>query len=140
VRAITRCSPGTKVLVLSASNDRTTVLEMLEAGVVGYLVKGASIASIVDSIERAAAGQGTLSGEVAADVIAELAGGLQERKRASEQHQRRTARIRRAIDEDDALEIVYQPIFGLADQSAIGVEALARFRGPSRRGPERWFA
>ena len=39
-RGIKRCSPGTRVLVLSARGDRETVLEMLEAGADGYLVKG----------------------------------------------------------------------------------------------------
>ena len=43
VRAIHRVSSSTRVLVLSASDDRATVLEMLEAGAVGYLVNGASV-------------------------------------------------------------------------------------------------
>ena len=55
-RGIRRISPETRVLALSAYDDRATVLEMLEAGVVGYLVKGSSIDSIMDSIEQAADG------------------------------------------------------------------------------------
>src|SRR4051794_30415053 len=49
VRGIKRRSPRTRMLAFSAAGDRETVLEMLEAGVVGYLVKGSSIESIVDS-------------------------------------------------------------------------------------------
>ena len=60
-RGIKRCSPKTRVLALSAQDDRETVMEMLEAGADGYLVKGSSIETIVTSIERAARGQGSLS-------------------------------------------------------------------------------
>ncbi len=37
-RAIRERSPGTRVLALSAYDDQATVLEMLGAGAVGYLV------------------------------------------------------------------------------------------------------
>jgi EAL domain-containing protein (putative c-di-GMP-specific phosphodiesterase class I)/AmiR/NasT family two-component response regulator len=140
VRAIARCSPRTKVLVLSASGDRATVLRLLEAGAVGYLVKGASISSIIESIKGAAAGQGSLSGEVAGDVIAELAGQLTTRRRAAERLSRQQARIRRAIEDESVLTMVFQPICNLSDRRPVGFEALARFRGPPKRGPEQWFA
>ena len=39
-REIIRVSPATRVIALSAFEDRPTVLEMLRAGAVGYLVKG----------------------------------------------------------------------------------------------------
>ena len=44
--------PTTRVLALSAEDDRETVLEMLEAGADGYLVRGSSIDTIVD-VDRA---------------------------------------------------------------------------------------
>ena len=72
VRGIKRKSPGTRMLAFSAADDRATVLEMLEAGVVGYLVKGSSIESIIESVEQAARGQSSLSVEVTGDVIEEL--------------------------------------------------------------------
>ena len=53
-RGIKRCSPRTRVLALSAQDDRETVLEMLEAGADGYLVKGSPVETILTSIERAA--------------------------------------------------------------------------------------
>ena len=56
VRGIKRCSPTTRVLALSASRDRATVLEMLGAGADGYLVKGDSVDAIVAAIERAPPG------------------------------------------------------------------------------------
>jgi EAL domain-containing protein (putative c-di-GMP-specific phosphodiesterase class I)/DNA-binding NarL/FixJ family response regulator len=137
-RGIKRCSPKTRVLALSAEDDRATVLEMLEAGADGFLVKGSSIDTIVTSIERAARGQGSLSVEVTGGVIEELAGLLHARRRGEERSQRREDRIRRALD-DDVLHTVFQPICTLAG-STIGAEALTRFRGPPSRGPLRWFA
>jgi EAL domain-containing protein (putative c-di-GMP-specific phosphodiesterase class I)/DNA-binding NarL/FixJ family response regulator len=137
-RGIKRCSPNTRVLALSALDDRETVMEMLEAGADGYLVKGSSIDTILTSIERAARGQGSLSVEVTGSVIEELAGLLHARRRNEERSQRREERIRRALDED-LLHTVYQPICTLAG-STVGAEALARFRGPPSRGPVRWFA
>jgi DNA-binding NarL/FixJ family response regulator len=44
---IKRRFPGSKTIVLSADHDRSTVLEMLQAGAVGYLVKGGSIDEIM---------------------------------------------------------------------------------------------
>lgn len=137
-RGIKRCSPTTRVLALSALDDRETVMEMLEAGADGYLVKGSSIDTILASIERAARGQGSLSVEVTGSVIEELAGLLHARRRNEERSQRREERIRRALG-GDVLHTVYQPICTLAG-STVGAEALARFRGPPSRGPVRWFA
>ena len=137
-RGIKRCSPKTRVLALSPGNDRETVLQMLEAGADGYLVKGSSAETILTSIERAAKGQGSLSVEVTGGVIEELAGLLHARRRSEERSRRREERVRHALD-DDIVHAVYQPICTLAG-STVGAEALARFRGPPARGPVRWFA
>jgi signal transduction histidine kinase len=72
-REIRRESPQTHVVALSAYEDRRTVLEMLRAGVVGYIVKGTSSEEILYTIRRSMRGQGSLSVEVTADVIHELA-------------------------------------------------------------------
>ncbi len=72
-REIRKESPGTHVVALSAYEDRRTVLEMLRAGVVGYVVKGTSAEEILYTIRRSMRGQGSLSVEVTADVIHELA-------------------------------------------------------------------
>ena len=72
-REIRRGSPHTQVVALSAYEDRRTVLEMLRAGVVGYVVKGTSADEILYTIRRSMRGQGSLSVEVTADVIHELA-------------------------------------------------------------------
>ncbi len=72
-REIRKGSPQTRVVALSAYEDRRTVLEMLRAGVVGYVVKGSSSDEILYAIRRSMRGQGSLSVEVTADVIRELA-------------------------------------------------------------------
>jgi len=138
-RGILRRSPETKVLALSAHDDRATVLEMLEAGVVGYLVKGSSVETIVESVLNAAAGQGSLSVEVTGDVIEELVGQLSVRRRSADRHRLRESRIRRALEQEDVLSMVFQPICTLAGRT-VGAEALARFKGPPDRPTERWFA
>jgi EAL domain-containing protein (putative c-di-GMP-specific phosphodiesterase class I)/DNA-binding NarL/FixJ family response regulator len=138
-RGIRRRSPETRVLALSAYDDRATVLEMLEAGVVGYLVKGSSIDSIMDAIAQAADGQGSLSVEVTGEVIDELVGQLQVRRRATERKRGSEMRIRSALEQEGALSMVFQPICTLGGGDPVGVEALARFRGPPVRRPERWF-
>src|SRR5438874_3900283 len=140
VGGIKRRSPATRMLAFSAADDRATVLEMLEAGVVGYLVKGSSIESIVDSIEQAAGGQGSLSVEITGDVIEELVGQLSVRRRAEDRRKARESRVRRAIENADALRMVFQPIYDLGTRAPVGVEALARFHLSPERGPERWFA
>jgi signal transduction histidine kinase len=72
-REIRRESPQTHVVALSAYEDRRTVLEMLRAGVVGYIVKGTAAEEILYTIRRSMRGQGSLSVEITADVIHELA-------------------------------------------------------------------
>jgi EAL domain-containing protein (putative c-di-GMP-specific phosphodiesterase class I) len=48
------------------------------------------------------------------------------------------ARVRSVIDED-AFQIAYQPIVGIAEDRVVGVEALARFDTDPRRSPDVWF-
>jgi EAL domain-containing protein (putative c-di-GMP-specific phosphodiesterase class I)/CheY-like chemotaxis protein len=139
-RGIAKCSPETKMVALSVVADRDAVLEMLEAGVVGYLVKNSSIDGLVESIKQAARGNGSLSSEVTGNVIEELVEHLSLGRRRDERLQRRRARIEKVIRDPAALDFVFQPICRLDDGSLMGAEALARFRVPPRRAPDRWFA
>lgn len=56
-REILRNAPDTRILAFSAYDDSGTVAEMTRAGVVEYLLKGASIAEIVAAVRRAGAHQ-----------------------------------------------------------------------------------
>jgi signal transduction histidine kinase len=71
-REIRAACPDTRVVALSAYEDRATVLEMLRAGASGYLVKGTPAVEVVEAIRRSTRGQASLSAEVTADVIHEL--------------------------------------------------------------------
>lgn len=71
-REIRTHSPQTHVVALSAYEDRRTVLEMLRAGALGYVVKGTPADEILRTIRRSLRGQGSLSVDVTADVIHEL--------------------------------------------------------------------
>ena len=86
-REILSMSPGTRVVALSAYEDRRTVLEMLRAGVVGYLVKGTPAGEIIRTIRRSVRGEGSLSVEITADVIRELAELLERSELLTEQLQ-----------------------------------------------------
>lgn len=134
-RDIRTSSPQTRVLALSAYNDRISVLDMLRAGAVGYLVKGSSPRQIVDAIRATALGQGALSGEVTADVIHELAGQL---RLEEEQTRRRGEQVRsiRRILGGRGLTMLFQPVADLRIGAVVGLEALARFDSPAWRAPE----
>ena len=55
-RGIRRRSPNSQVIALSGQRDRRTVLQMLEAGAVGYLLKGGPAGEVTDAIKRARSG------------------------------------------------------------------------------------
>jgi EAL domain-containing protein (putative c-di-GMP-specific phosphodiesterase class I)/ActR/RegA family two-component response regulator len=138
-REIQRESPGTRVIALSAFEDRPTVLEMLKAGAVGYLVKGTAAELIVDSISRVAEGGTSLSAEVVGGIVHELSSQL---RRAEIEQQERAARageIQRFLT-GDGLTMAFQPIFDLRSRAVAGMEALARFRSLPLRPPDEWFA
>lgn len=56
-RGILTSCPHTQVLALSASGGRDTVLEMLQAGAAGYLVKGILPSEVIAGIRRVALGE-----------------------------------------------------------------------------------
>ena len=137
-REIRSTSPETRVIALSAYDDRGTVFEMLRAGASGYLVKGVPAGEILETIRRAMRGQGALSAQVTADVIDELAGQLERQEQAMQGHRERVERIRRALV-PGVMTIVFQPIFELSTLAVVGAEALSRFSIDPRRSPDLWF-
>ncbi len=138
-RGITRVSPGTRVIALSAYEDRTNVLEMLRAGAVGYLVKGTAADELVQGIEKVAQGGTSLSADVMSGVVAELATQL----RRDEIERDSDLAIRQDIERfvsGHGVWMVYHPIMDLETREEIGVEALARFGSIPVKPPDRWFA
>jgi DNA-binding NarL/FixJ family response regulator len=64
-------SPSTRVLVLSASDEREDVLEAVKAGATGYLVKSASKAELAEAVRATAAGRAVFTPSLAGLVLGE---------------------------------------------------------------------
>lgn len=139
-RELRTAAPATRVVALSSHDDREAIIEMFRAGAVSYLVKGeATNVEIARTLTDVAAGQFTLPATVGRQVLDELST-LLEHAHRQEGHRRSVeARVRRVLASGD-VEMVYQPIFGLAEGTVAGVEALARFHHQPAQGPDRWFA
>ncbi len=138
-REIARCSPRTRVIALSAFEDRPTVLEMLRAGAVGYLVKGTAGEEIVGSIQKVMAGGASLSTEVIAGIVHELTKQLRREETEREHLDARRDTIERFVA-GEGVSMAFQPIVDLATNVTVGLEALARFATPPPRPPDQWFA
>jgi EAL domain-containing protein (putative c-di-GMP-specific phosphodiesterase class I)/CheY-like chemotaxis protein len=130
--------PRARVLALSAHDDSSTVMGMLQAGAIGFLVKGSPAEDIVDAIRRAARGESSLSSGVTGEVIRELVGQRELREHASRMHRRRAGLVRGFIEGGD-VSMVFQPVVDLRSLAMVGVEALARFGGNPPRPPNLWF-
>jgi len=138
-REIARTSPHTRVIALSAFENRTTVMEMLRAGAVGYLVKGAAGEDIVGSIHRVATGRASISADVVDGLVHELSSQLRREEIELQHSQARAAEIHRFAT-GEGLAIHVQPIMDLRTRQPVGYEALARFRSLPPRPPDAWFA
>jgi len=138
-REIQRLSPSTRVIALSAFEDRPTVLEMLRAGAVGYLVKGTATEDILGSIRRVAEGGTSLSDEVVSGIVHELSSQLRREEIEREEVEARREEIHRFL-KGEGVSMAFQPIVDLDNHDVAGVEALARFRSFPLRSPHEWFA
>ncbi|TWP38997.1 response regulator [Leekyejoonella antrihumi] len=69
--AVLAASPGSNVLVLSASSERDDVLEAVKAGACGYLVKSASAAELIQAVSATAQGQTVFTPGLAGLVLGE---------------------------------------------------------------------
>jgi EAL domain-containing protein (putative c-di-GMP-specific phosphodiesterase class I)/ActR/RegA family two-component response regulator len=141
-REILRRSPASKVIALSAHEEIDSVLEMLRAGALGYVVKGDSTDAIVKAIHRSLDHQGTFSSQVTGDMAHALAEQLHlVSQGAKQRRQELEDRIASVLDGDgDELLMAYQPIFDLQGGGVVGLEALARFRSPPDRSTDAWLA
>lgn len=78
--------PDVRVVMLTAFSDAERVFAALKAGAVGYLLKNVSPDEIRATVERAAAGEPMLSGEIAGRVLREF-----ERERQEDRYRDRLA-------------------------------------------------
>jgi DNA-binding NarL/FixJ family response regulator len=70
-RIAARC-PGTRVVMLTVSPDEADVVESVQAGACGYLLKDAGIEEIAAGIRAAAEGESLLSPRVTAELLARV--------------------------------------------------------------------
>jgi EAL domain-containing protein (putative c-di-GMP-specific phosphodiesterase class I)/AmiR/NasT family two-component response regulator len=138
-REILGAAPHTRIVALSAHEDRSSVLEMLRAGVVGYVVKGAAAEEILETVRRSVLGQASLSAHVTGYVVQELAGQFERQERESSLRRPEANRVQAVLEEPSRLRVVYQPIVDLRVGRLTGVEALARFDDEPERPPDVWF-
>jgi DNA-binding NarL/FixJ family response regulator len=80
--------PEVRVIMLTAFSDSERVFSALKAGAVGSLLKNVSPDEILATVERAAAGEPMLSGEIAGRVLREF-----EREREEEHYREQLAAL-----------------------------------------------
>lgn len=135
VHELSVTSPGTRVVALSGYADRKHVLQMLDAGAVGYLVKSPQL-DLMGALRSVSQGQSVLSSEVTGHLLEERAGLARSR---GEPRLLDPEEIRSTIDAR-SFAVAFQPIFSLAGGVAVGVEALCRLSPGRGLSPDMWFA
>jgi DNA-binding NarL/FixJ family response regulator len=73
-RQIRQLSPATAVLILTAYSDIRYIVELLEAGACGYLLKDAPGKEVVKAIRAVRSGESVLDPEVTRKLVERLAG------------------------------------------------------------------
>ena len=68
-REITAASPSARVVVLTSFSDRERILEALDAGAVGYLLKDGEPDEVVRGVRAAARGESPLAPKAAHEVL-----------------------------------------------------------------------
>jgi DNA-binding NarL/FixJ family response regulator len=66
--------PGTQVVVLTSFSDPERILDALDAGAIGYLLKGADPDELLRGVRAAASGESPLAPKAASAVLAARAG------------------------------------------------------------------
>jgi DNA-binding NarL/FixJ family response regulator len=63
-KRIATVAPATNIVILTASDAQKDVVDSIRAGAIGYVLKGAETAEIVDGVRRVAAGEPVLSSNI----------------------------------------------------------------------------
>jgi EAL domain-containing protein (putative c-di-GMP-specific phosphodiesterase class I)/DNA-binding NarL/FixJ family response regulator len=137
-REIVRRSPPTRVVALSAFEDRESVLTMIRAGARSYVGKDASNDQILAAIHDTLGGDSALTPGAMTEVFQAFAESVNDGRPDPDERLRRD-RIRRIVRRR-AVDFVFQPVVQLETLRTAGVEAFARFRTHPKRPPDRWFA
>jgi EAL domain-containing protein (putative c-di-GMP-specific phosphodiesterase class I)/ActR/RegA family two-component response regulator len=132
VRELSVLCPATRLLALSGFADRKYVIQMLDAGAVGYMVKSPDL-DLLGALRAVGRGERVLSHEATGPVLEKLS---QHRFGAPRLG---AARIAETLG-SRSFAVAFQPIFDLASSAIVGVEALARLSPDSAFSPDVWFS
>src|SRR5579862_8970609 len=81
-REISEMAPDARIVAVTAYEDARTVLEMVEAGAVGYIVKGSPELELIEAVRRAGRGQASLPADLIGSLIRDLLAEVRERGRS----------------------------------------------------------
>jgi two-component system, NarL family, response regulator LiaR len=87
-QAITRRFPDIKVVALTAHEDPDTVRDMLRSGATGYVVKGAPVDELIETLHRAHEGEGIVDHRVMPMAVEDLRRLLREERDRREEAER----------------------------------------------------
>lgn len=74
LRAIRAALPQTRVVMLTASEDETDLLDAVKAGAVGYLLKSTPPADFFEHLRAVMRGEAAIAGELSARLLQAIAG------------------------------------------------------------------
>ena len=135
-REISHRCPPTRVVALSAFEDRDTVLSMIRAGARGFVGKASTNVELLRAIHGTVEGNAELSPVAMNEVYRAVAENVSAAPPSDAKEQRR--KILRIIQRG-AVDFVFQPVVEIDAMRIAGVEALARFRTLPRRPPNLWL-
>jgi EAL domain-containing protein (putative c-di-GMP-specific phosphodiesterase class I) len=141
LRSVTPADRFLPVLVLTADTTSTAREQALDLGAKDFLTKPFDRVEVIQRVRNLLEMRSLYQGmqEHNAALQAELEIQEAERRRAAEELAELRARVDAAF-QPGSLEMAYQPIVDLQTATAVGVEALARFRCEPPRPPNQWFA
>lgn len=135
---IAAVAPSATAVALSAYTDPGTVVAMMCAGAVGYVVKEDPPSTILEAIRDAALGHGGISAAVGGHSMDALAEALGVHGQGEVSELEKRQRIEQVLTNRRALP-VFQPIVHLGSGRVVGAEGLSRFEDHRERSPEEWF-
>lgn len=137
-REIAVACPETRIIALSAQDDRHSVEMMVTAGVSGYLTKDVPSDVMVETLRRCAAGETIFMPAATAEVMRAFSRTSQIME---ETERRRRSRVERLMTVclPNAVNSVFQPVIDLETGSTMMVEALARFKTNESLNTAQWF-
>lgn len=141
IGAVTRlkhASPRSRVVAFSAYADRAAGAEMLGAGAVAYVIRGATVDEMLEAVQRAGRSEPPLSPAVTRAVLEEVRDRGGRERLAVRERQPRLRRIHHALDR--GIGTVFQPIIDISEGRPVGFEALARFTADPHQPPDVWSA